>query len=45
VLKKRGGAHERRFQELVIRPGAVEVRPLSQARADTAKGAPQLGSG
>jgi circadian clock protein KaiC len=44
VLKKRHGEHERRFEELVIRPGAVEVRPLSEEAVERTKGASQLGS-
>lgn len=44
VLKKRHGEHQRRFEELVIRPGAVEVRPMSEEGAERAKGASQLGS-
>jgi len=44
VLKKRHGEHLRRFEELVIRPGAVEVRPLSEEAEERTKGANQLGS-
>jgi circadian clock protein KaiC len=44
VLKKRHGEHQRRFEELVIRPGAVEVRPLSEEAAERTKNASQLGS-
>ena len=44
VLKKRHGEHERRLKELVIRPGAVEVRPVSKEAVERTKGASQLGS-
>jgi circadian clock protein KaiC len=44
VLKKRHGEHERRFEELVIRTGAVEVRPLSADVAERTKEAAKLGS-
>ena len=44
VLKKRHGEHERRIQELVIRTGAVEVRPITERVAERAKEASQLGS-
>lgn len=44
VLKKRHSEHERRFEELVIRTGAVEIRPLTEESAERAKGAAQLGA-
>ncbi len=43
VLKKRHGEHQRRFEELVIRPGAVEVRPISDEAAERTKSAARLG--
>lgn len=43
VVKKRQSEHDRRIRELVIRPGAVEVRPLSEDRSVRLHGSPQLG--
>lgn len=42
VLKKRHGPHERGIQELVIRPGAVEVAELSDETADRSAADAQL---
>jgi circadian clock protein KaiC len=39
VVKKRHSVHERGIRELVIRPGAVEVREMSEEAADAAIGA------
>ena len=43
VLKKRHSEHERNIQELVIRPGAVEVRPLRQGQFQRAQDSAKLG--
>jgi len=43
VLKKRTGDHLRNIQELVIRPGAVEIRPISVASEERVKDSPTLG--
>lgn len=45
VLKKRHSEHERNIEELVIRSGAVEIRPLSAASAARAQEAAQFGGG
>ncbi len=42
VLKKRHSVHERGIQELVIRPGAVEVIELSPEAAESAQAAQQM---
>lgn len=42
VLKKRHSEHERSIQELVIRPGAVEVRPLEDGQFRRAHDAAEL---
>jgi circadian clock protein KaiC len=43
MLKKRQGEHDRRFQELVIAPGTVEVRPMSEDAMQRTRGAARLG--
>jgi len=43
VLKKRYSEHERSIEELVIRAGAVEIRPMSEEARQRAKDAAQLG--
>jgi circadian clock protein KaiC len=43
VLKKRHSEHERSIEELVIRGGAVEIRPLAEEAQGRAKSAPQFG--
>ncbi len=44
VLKKRHGEHLRRFEELSIAPGSVDVRPLSEEAVEPARGAGRLDS-
>ncbi|MCA0962981.1 ATPase domain-containing protein [Salipiger bermudensis] len=43
VVKKRNGDHKRNIQELVIRPGAVEVRKISEETEARTKSAGHLG--
>ncbi|KAA9007794.1 ATPase domain-containing protein [Histidinibacterium aquaticum] len=43
VVKKRHGDHQRNIEELVIRPGAVEIRELSEAVEERVKTASSLG--
>ena len=43
VVKKRHGDHKRNIEQLVIRPGAVEVHKISEETEARTKSAGQLG--
>jgi len=45
VLKKRTGDHLRNIQELVIRPGAIEIQPISEETEEQTKTEATLGAG